>query len=122
MLTVIQIVLFLLNVLGWLVIAAAILSLLFSAISWVVQLIVQSVIIKGSLELTRGRPLDGSSATSGINWGQVIIASLICVVMAVIFDLLLVLLQALITPWRSEGAVKEHRKGRFFEMFRRTAS
>ena len=52
---------------------------------------------------------------------NVIIASLICVVMAVIFDLLLVLLQALITPWRSEGA-KEHRKGRFFEMFRRTAS
>ena len=53
---------------------------------------------------------------------NVIIASLICVVMAVIFDLLLVLLQAMITPWRSEGAVKEHRKGRFFEMFRRTAS
>ena len=53
---------------------------------------------------------------------NVIIASLICVVMAVIFDLLLVLLQALITPWRSEKAVTERRKGRFFEMFRRTAS
>jgi uncharacterized membrane protein len=43
----------------------------------VVQLIVQSVIVKGSLDLTRGRPLDLGSATSGISWGQVIIASLI---------------------------------------------
>jgi uncharacterized membrane protein len=57
--------------------AAAIVNLLFSAISWVVNLIVQSVIIKGSLDLTRNRPLDLGSATSGINWGQVIIASLI---------------------------------------------
>jgi len=56
---------------------AMILSLLFSALSWVVQLIVQAVIVKGSLDVTRGRPLDIGSATSGINWGQVIIASLI---------------------------------------------
>ena len=42
--------------------------------------------------------------------------------MAMIFDLLLVVLQGFTTPWRTVGAVKEHRKGRFFEMFRRTAS
>jgi osmoprotectant transport system permease protein len=53
---------------------------------------------------------------------NVIIASLLCVVMAVIFDLLLVLLQSFITPWRSAGTAPAHRRGRFFEMFRRTAS
>jgi osmoprotectant transport system permease protein len=51
---------------------------------------------------------------------NVIIASLICVVMAVIFDLLLVLLQAFLTPWRAAGNARS--RGRFFEMFRRTAS
>jgi uncharacterized membrane protein len=71
--------------------AAVILSLLFSAISWVVQLIVQSVIVKGSLDVTRGRPLDLGSATSGINWGQVIIASLIIGVMTFVGLLLCIL-------------------------------
>ncbi len=57
--------------------AAMIVSLLFSVLSWVVQLVIQSVIVKGSLDLTRGRPLDLGSATNGINWGQVVIAALI---------------------------------------------
>ena len=70
---------------------AMILSLLFSAASWVVQLIVQSVIVKGSLDVTRGRPLDLGSATSGINWGQVIIASLIIGVMTFVGLLLCIL-------------------------------
>jgi uncharacterized membrane protein len=70
---------------------AMILSLLFSAISWAVQLIVQSVIVKGSLDVTRGRPLDLGSATSGINWGQVIIASLIIGVMTFVGLLLCIL-------------------------------
>jgi len=70
---------------------AMILSLLFSALSWVVQLIVQSVIVKGSLDVTRGRPLELASATSGINWGQVIIASLIIGVMTFVGLLLCIL-------------------------------
>ena len=70
---------------------AMILSLLFSALSWAVQLIVQSVIVKGSLDVTRGRPLDLGSATSGINWGQVIIASLIIGAMTFVGLLLCVL-------------------------------
>jgi osmoprotectant transport system permease protein len=49
---------------------------------------------------------------------NVIIASLICVVMAVIFDVLLVMLQGFLAPWRSPKA----ERGRFFEMFRRTAT
>jgi uncharacterized membrane protein len=57
--------------------AAMILSLLFSALSWVVQLIIQSGIIKGVLGLTRGEKFDIGSVFNGINFGQVIIASLI---------------------------------------------
>ena len=70
---------------------AMIVSLVFSALSWAVQLIVQSVIVKGSLDVTRGRPLDIGSATNGINWGQVIIASLIIGVMTFIGLLLCIL-------------------------------
>jgi uncharacterized membrane protein len=70
---------------------AVIVSLLFSALSWVVQLIIQSVIVKGSLDVTRGRPLDLGSATSGINWGQVIIASLIIGAMTFVGLLLCIL-------------------------------
>jgi osmoprotectant transport system permease protein len=53
---------------------------------------------------------------------NVLFASAICVVMAVTFDLMLVILQALLSPWRSAVAGKEDRPSRFFEMFRRTAT
>lgn len=56
---------------------AMIVSLLFSAISWAVQLVIQAGIIKASLDLTRGRKIDLGSAFNGINWGQVIVASLL---------------------------------------------
>lgn len=56
---------------------AMIVSLLFSAISWAVQLIIQAGIIKASLGLTRGQKVDLGSAFSGINWGQVVVASLL---------------------------------------------
>ena len=56
---------------------AMIVSLLFSAISWAVQLVVQAGIIKASLALTRGQKVELGTAFSGINWAQVIIASLI---------------------------------------------
>jgi uncharacterized membrane protein len=56
---------------------AMILGFLFGALSFVVNLVIQSGIIKASLGLTRGQKIDIGSAFSGINWGQVIIAALI---------------------------------------------
>jgi osmoprotectant transport system permease protein len=53
---------------------------------------------------------------------NVLFASAICVVMAVTFDLMLVILQALLSPWRGPVAGKEGTPSRFFEMFRRTAT
>jgi osmoprotectant transport system permease protein len=52
---------------------------------------------------------------------NVLFASAICVVMAVTFDLMLVILQSLISPWRGAAAGKG-RSSHFFEMFRRTAT
>jgi uncharacterized membrane protein len=56
---------------------AAILGFAFNALGLIVQLVVQSGIIKGSLMLTRGQKIDVGQAFAGINWGQVILASLI---------------------------------------------
>jgi uncharacterized membrane protein len=56
---------------------AMILSLLGSALTYVVSLVVQAGIIKGALALTRNEPLSIGTAFNGINWGQVIAASLI---------------------------------------------
>lgn len=52
---------------------------------------------------------------------NVLFAGGLCVLMAVIFDLLLVILQAALSPWRSPHAERDGR-GTFFEMFRRTAT
>lgn len=52
---------------------------------------------------------------------NILFASGVCVAMAVIFDVLLLMLQALLSPWRSPAVEREGR-GRFFEMFRRTAT
>ena len=80
-----------------------------------------STVAIATMAVFAGGGLDGEF-TGQIDFKtNVIIASLICVVMAVIFDLLLVLLRALITTVALQ-AVTERRKGRFFEMFRRTAS
>ncbi len=56
---------------------ATILSVLFSALSFVVNLVIQSGIIKASLALTRGRKVDVGTAFTGISWGQVVVAALI---------------------------------------------
>jgi hypothetical protein len=56
---------------------AMILSLLSSALVFAVQLVIQSGIIKGALSLSRNEPLTIGSAFSGINWGQVVLASII---------------------------------------------
>ena len=52
---------------------------------------------------------------------NVLFAGGLCVLMAVIFDLMLVILQAALSQWRSPGAERGVR-GNFFEMFRRTAT
>ena len=56
---------------------AMLLGFLFGVLSFVVNLVIQSGIIKASLGLTRGQKLDIGSAFSGINWAQVVIAALI---------------------------------------------
>lgn len=56
---------------------AMILSLLSSALVFAVQLVIQSGIIKGALSLSRNEPLSIGSAFNGINWGQVVLASVI---------------------------------------------
>jgi uncharacterized membrane protein len=57
--------------------ASMIVSLLFSALTIAVQLVVQSGIIKGSLGLTRGQPISFGGAFAGINWGNVILTALL---------------------------------------------
>lgn len=74
---------------------ATIVSLLFSAISVAVQVIVQAGIIKGSLMLTRGQQIDVGTAFSGINWAQVVIAGLVIGV-ATFIGLLLCVLPGLV--------------------------
>ena len=56
---------------------AMVLSLLSSALVFAVQLVIQAGIIKGALALSRNQPISIGSAFSGINWGQVVLASII---------------------------------------------
>lgn len=53
---------------------------------------------------------------------NVIIAGGLCVLMAVIFDLLLVLLQSFLSPWSSADSRREKGGARFADAFRRTAT
>ncbi len=46
----------------------------------------------------------------------------LCLLMAIVLDLMLVALQAFLSPWRSARDDRETRGGRVFEMFRRTAT
>jgi osmoprotectant transport system permease protein len=65
----------------------------------------------------------GTEFTNQIDFKtNVLIATGLCVTMAIIFDLLLLLLQAFLLPWRSATAEREGMSARFFEMFRRTAT
>jgi osmoprotectant transport system permease protein len=69
----------------------------------------------------------GAGGLGPVIYGQidfktnVILTSLICLGMAAIFDLLLVLFQAVLSPWRL-GAGGAGRRGRFMDLFRRTAT
>jgi osmoprotectant transport system permease protein len=54
---------------------------------------------------------------------NVLIAGGLCVLMAIAFDLLLLVLQAFLLPWRGAEAAREERPGgRFMDHFRRTAT
>ena len=57
--------------------AAVIVGMLLNALSILVQLVVQSGVIKGSLGLTRGQPISFGNAFEGINWGQVVLTALL---------------------------------------------
>ena len=59
-------------------------SLFFGGLSFLAQMIIQSGIIKGALDLTKGKPLSLGSMFSGIDFVQVIIASLILAVATMI--------------------------------------
>ena len=51
-----------------------------------------------------------------------LIAGGLCVLMAIIFDLLLLVLQTLLLPWRGAEAGARSDRGRFMDHFRRTAT
>lgn len=70
---------------------AMILSFLFGVLSFVVNLVIQSAIIKASLALTRGQKVDIGTAFNGINWAQVVIAALIIGVLTFIGLILCIL-------------------------------
>jgi osmoprotectant transport system permease protein len=53
---------------------------------------------------------------------NVLIVTFLCLAMATTFDLLLVAMQSLLTPWRSPRAEREGRATRFMDLFRRTAT
>lgn len=63
---------------------ALLVNLLFSAISMLVNLVVSAAITKGALELTVGRPLDLAGMFSGIDYVQVVLASIVISVLTTI--------------------------------------
>lgn len=69
--------------------ASSLVSLFFNALSTVVSMVVQAILIKGVLSITYGRGFTG--LFDGINWLQVVIASLILGVATTIGVLLCVL-------------------------------
>ena len=66
-------------------------SLVFGAISMVVQLVIQSGIVKGALDITRGKPLSLGSMFSGFDFVQVVIAALVVAVATMIGFVLCIL-------------------------------
>ena len=66
-------------------------SLFFGALSFLAQLVIESGIVKGSLDLTRGRAISLGTMFSGIDFVQVLIASLILAVATIIGIVLCVL-------------------------------
>jgi len=71
--------------------AATIVSLLFSALSLVVQLVIQAGIVKASLGITRGEAITAGNAFGGIDWVQVVVTALVIGVLTFIGLILCVL-------------------------------
>ena len=69
--------------------ASSIVSNLFSVLSYAVSLLLQAILIKGALQITYGRGF--TDLFSGINWLQVLIASLILAVLTTVGLLLCIL-------------------------------
>ncbi len=59
---------------------ALIVGMLVNAVTILVQLVVQSGVVKGSLGLTRGQPISFGTAFEGINWGQVVLTAVLTAV------------------------------------------
>lgn len=66
-------------------------SLFFGALSFLVQLVIQSGIVKGALDITRGKAISLSTMFQGIDFVQVVIASLILAVATMIGIVLCIL-------------------------------
>lgn len=66
-------------------------SLFFGLISQLVGIAIQAGIAKGALDITKGKPISVGSMFAGINWVQVIIASLIIAVASIIGFVLCIL-------------------------------
>lgn len=70
---------------------SSIVALIFSIVGFLVQIVAQAAIVKGSLDITKGKPITVGSLVEGIDWAQVIIASLIIAVGMAVGIVLLVL-------------------------------
>lgn len=68
---------------------SSIVALFFSIVGFLAQILAQAAIVKGSLDITKGKPITVGSLVEDIDWAQVVVASLIIAVgMAVGFVLL----------------------------------
>ncbi|MCD6639800.1 MAG: hypothetical protein LT071_07795 [Nocardioides sp.] len=71
--------------------ASLLVSLVFSLISWVVGLLLQAGMVKGALDTTRGEQVSFGSMFSGINYAQILLASLLTGIATVVGLVLCVL-------------------------------
>lgn len=67
----------------------------FSVLSWIVSLVFQAAMVKGALDVTRGQQVSLGTMFAGINWGAVVLASLLTGI-AVTIGLILCVLPGLV--------------------------
>ena len=79
-------------------------GMLLNAVTILVQLVVQSGIIKGSLGLTRGQPISFGTAFEGINWGQVLLTALLTAI-ATFIGLVLCILPGIVVLYLTSYAL-----------------
>ncbi len=83
---------------------AMIVSLFFGALSYAVTLIVQSGIVKGALNLTRGEGIDVGKAFQGIDFAQVIVTAILTAI-GVFVGLVLCILPGIIFAFLTSFAL-----------------